>query len=782
MLQQPFAAEVHWKQPRDSEREPTDLAPLATAAGKEALPKRIVSRWKPGGSLGVFWVNVRLFGLFTRMFGHEAAEQVLVELAEVLKSAARELLPSHRFLIVERMDLGSLAIIFQDGPIELVRLMDHTLKMRATARYRLNQNLVPVTGQSLYLDMGCSLMPPCPEHDLAVRLWQALDDARQMAEGPLEVERLALMDEFRQLLGGPQLRCLYQPIVDLKNGVTLGWEALARGPREGAFCSPKAMFEFAEEAGTLFQLERCCREQAVQGLDGLAAKQKLFINIHPQTLGDPHFRSGETRRLLAHRGLSPTNVVFEITERHSIKDFALFHRTLDHYRDQGFLVGIDDVGTGFSGLTRIASLRPHFIKVDMSLVQGCHSNPVQRALLETMVVFAEKIGCAVIAEGIEDRSDLSCLVSMGMHYGQGYLLARPAVPKPSCDPQLILVTQPLPKGEFKWRCSFPIRQVTDKPLFVPPHTTVREVKALLDKNPISGVVVTKKRRPLGLVMSHHLDRQLGTQYGSALYYGRSVNLVMDPAPLIVDADTPVEQVARQSANRERFKLYDHIVVTEDGLCLGTVSVQKMLDAMAQVQLEMAKGANPLTGLPGGVSLEVELERRCNGGQPSTIIYADLDNFKVYNDLYGFQAGDNMIRLTAQILGWACRRHGKGSAFLGHVGGDDFLLFCAPQQAERLCLAVVRCFRRLVPGMYNQTDAANGYVEATDRDGKPRRFPLVSVSLGMVDCTGQGCDLQQLALRAAEVKRYAKSQPGNVFVRDRRQPLGAAPEAPEAKEA
>ncbi len=736
----------------------------------EALPQRLLSQCQPDSPLGLFWINVRQFALFTRMFGSEAGDHVLVELAEILRSSAEEALPGHHLIVVEQVDRGSLALIFQNGPLELDQLMDHALKLRAAARYKLNQQLVPLTGQGLALEIGCSLVPSGGGPDLGVPLMQALDDARQMAEGPLSTERLSLSDEFRRLVGQPLVHSVYQPIVDLRRGTVLGWEALSRGPQEGAFSSPKAMFEFAEEAGALFQLERCCRQRAIEGLGGLAPEQKLFLNIHPLTLADPDFRSGETRRLLESQGLSPANVVFEITERHSIKDFVLFHRTLDHYRSQGFQVAIDDVGTGFSGLSRLARLRPDFIKVDMGLVQGAHSNPVQRALLETMITFAEKIGSSVIAEGIENESDLSCLVSMGMHFGQGFHLGRPQRVKGGCDPQVVPRIQGVRPGAARWRCAFPIRQLVEDCPRVAPGTKTRAVKHLLDNQPISAVVVVHDGIPLGLVMSHHLDRQLGTPYGSALYYDRAVDMVMDPSPLVVEASSPVEKVARQATSREVFKLYDQIVVIEEGRYLGTVSVQKMLDALARAQVEMAKGASPLTGLPGGLTLEAELERRCNAEARSGIIYADLDNFKVYNDVYGFKAGDRMIRLTADILAWACRRHAGEGAYLGHVGGDDFLVFCDADRAERFCLAVVRCFGRLVRGLYTPEDAERGHVEAKGRDGKQGRFPLVSISLGIVDCVGGGCDLQQLAQRAAEVKRWAKSLPGNVWVRDRRGPL------------
>ena len=134
---------------------------------------------------------------------------------------------------------------------------------------------------------------------------------------------------------------------------------------------------------------------------------------------------------------------------------------------------------------------------------------------------------------------------------------------------------------------------------VPPTTKVSEVKDLLQgKEPISAVVVADQGRPVGLVMSHHLDRALSTRYGMSLYYHREATRIMDPQALVVDASEPVERVARAAMGRDKHKIYDHIVVTEGGRLAGIVSVQHILDTLAAVQVEMAKGANPLSGLPG----------------------------------------------------------------------------------------------------------------------------------------------------------------------------------------
>lgn len=724
-----------------------------------------------GRKVGLLWADLAGFSLFEKLYGEHTGAQVGRHLHRILQEELDRLLGTGVLFCLEQLGQAAFITIFASDSLELDDLADMAMRLKLSVRTALNREVTSLTGQSLNLKMGYALLP-CPEgRSLESCIYNAVNDAREVAEGTLDPSKLALMDEFREMVERPLLRAVYQPIVDIRNSQVLAWEALARGPQGSRFASPSIMFDFAEEVGSVFALERCCREQAIMGLGPLAPGQKLFLNIHPQTLGDPSFKSGETLSLLQEYGLSPYQVVFEITERHSVKDFTLFHRTLDHYRSQGYQVAIDDVGTGFSGLSRLAAVRPDYMKVDMGLVQGIDSNPIQRSLIETLVTFADKIGCGIICEGIETETELSSLISMGVHYGQGYYLARPASPKPQPVVRLPSRMETGPRtGD--WKCSIPLRELAEPAIQVSPDARVREVKELLGSRPISGLVVVEGGRPLGLVMSHNLDRKLGTYYGTSLYYERSIQRLMDTSPLSVEGSTPVEMVAATAMRRDRFKIYDHIIVTESGMLTGLVSVQKMLDALARVQVEMARGMNPLSGLPGNVALEQEIESRAASGEANSFIYADLDNFKVYNDSYGFEAGDQMLLLTSHILTWAARRHGGMESFVGHVGGDDFVLAVPAPRAERVCQAVVRCFGRLVGHLYSPEDRSQGHVPGKDRDGNQRRFPLVSISLAIVNCQGR-CDGGQIGQRSAEVKKYAKSLPGNVYVRDRREPLGQA---------
>lgn len=544
---------------------------------------------------------------FEQLYGEALARRVIELLRNALDEKVSDFLPGAEILTVDNLWGDDFVVVFalRDEPSR-VQLSDLAVALKAALQYRLNHDVQRITGRKLDLHVGYALLPPGRgTGGFERRLYAAVREAQQVAKGKLDLETLQLLDEFRGILDRRLISVVYQPIVDLASGAILGWEALARGPRGSHFRSPDVIFNFAEDAGLLFAVERVCREQALRGLGSLAAAQKIFINVHPRTMCDPNFTRGETMQLIKGIGIEPRNVVFEITERHSIGDYSLFNRTLEHYRSQGYLVAVDDVGTGYSGLQAIAEIRPNFLKVDMSLVQGVDGNPVKRALLETLVAFADKIGSAVIAEGIETEAELAALSAMGVHYGQGYYLARPASPKPeviaSDAGRLIGRHTHGPNG---YRRSYPIGSLAEPALQVEPSTLVEDVKGMLnDIEPINGVVVVDRLRPVGLVMRHHLDRFLGSHYGVALYYRRSVTNVMDPAPLIVDADTPVSVVAEVSMNRERCKLYDYVIVTRGGILFGVVSVQKMLDFITRCHIELAKGANPLTGLPGNIAIE-----------------------------------------------------------------------------------------------------------------------------------------------------------------------------------
>jgi len=181
-------------------------------------------------------------------------------------------------------------------------------------------------------------------------------------------------------------------------------------------------------------------------------------------------------------------------------------------------------------------------------------------------------------------------------------------------------------------------------------------------------------------------------------------------------------------------------------------------------------ANPLTRLPGNRSIQRELEARLaqQAERPFAVGYIDLNNFKAFNDYYGFERGDEVIRTTARLLIAAVRAAGTPEDFIGHIGGDDFLVVTTPDRVEALAHGFIAEFDRTIPSLYNEDDRARGSITSTDRQGQMRQFPFVGVAIGAVLSSSQNLThVGEIAALGADLKHYAKSLGKSVVVKERR---------------
>ncbi|MEK0316468.1 EAL domain-containing protein [Cohnella sp. 56] len=257
------------------------------------------------------------------------------------------------------------------------------------------------------------------------RLHEMAREAMQNGMNDGALDDALRLGELERLLERRALRSVYQPIVDIRKQRPMGYEALSRPLETDVFDGPLALFEFAERAGKEYALDRLARERAISGSSRIGRGQKLFLNLSPRIIDAPQFAPWKTLALLEAYGLTPDQVVFEITERSSIRDLGSVQRVLAHYRNQGYRIAIDDVGAGYSSLASIVELKPDYIKVDRSIVSGLHADTFKAHMLGTLVEAADRMGIGLIAEGVETRAELDKLLQMGVHYAQGYYLGRP---------------------------------------------------------------------------------------------------------------------------------------------------------------------------------------------------------------------------------------------------------------------------------------------------------------------------------------------------------------------
>lgn len=181
-----------------------------------------------------------------------------------------------------------------------------------------------------------------------------------------------------------------------------------------------------------------------------------------------------------------------------------------------------------------------------------------------------------------------------------------------------------------------------------------------------------------------------------------------------------------------------------------------------------RDVNPLTGLRGNTEIQNQISDNIEAGQSFAVLYCDLDNFKAYNDVYGFDNGDRVIKKVAEVLNFDVNFYGNSNDFIGHIGGDDFVVITTPDKMDVLGRAITQDFDKNILNFYNLEDRENGYIITENRDGELKKFPLVSISIAGVTsdvrrliCTAQVAEI------AAEVKKYAKSIQGSSYVKDRR---------------
>jgi signal transduction histidine kinase/EAL domain-containing protein (putative c-di-GMP-specific phosphodiesterase class I)/CheY-like chemotaxis protein/HPt (histidine-containing phosphotransfer) domain-containing protein len=495
-----------------------------------------------------------------------------------------------RLIQYEAIDVNEAALLFRLTGETAVQMPDLCAAFRGALSRTLTDRFMDRMGAGIDVRTGCARLSPRSDFGFYRNVFNALCTARRGAHQGFEGS-LDLRNQFADILGKSQLLPRYQPIVHMTTGECLGWEAFIRGPDRSHFREPLALFNYAAEIGRVFDLDRQCREAAIKHLGEMAPDRLLFLNVHMASLNDPDFTPGLTRKQSREYGLKPDQVVIEFSEQFGVRDRRLLMENLAHYRHQGFQVSMDNFGRATLGL--LSQVRPDYLKLDPALIRGIPYDGVKQGVVEGIVLLAEKINARVIAAGIETQTEGRTLAELGIRYGQGHFIARPDFPKPPA-PALAVESIDIDGGDAGG-AETTVRVLAKPALAVGPDTPVSEIKELLkDQPPLCSVVIVEEGRIRGLLMSYHLDRMLGTQYGVSLFYRRPVSMLMDPAPLTADAGQPLGEVAAAAMNREPTKIFDDVVVTERDGIIGVVSVQKMMERLARVEIRARESAEAAT--------------------------------------------------------------------------------------------------------------------------------------------------------------------------------------------
>lgn len=570
------------------------------------------------------------------------------------------------------------------------------------------------------------------------------------------------------------LSIVFQPIYDVLTGAVLAFEALTRMKAHPETGFPRNLLDAARASRNLMKFNEMLSVMAATEFSAAKLPGLLFVNVSPGAIPKANTSSGIFAKDYPSWRIPADRIVIELTEDEPLLDYEAMRESLIFFRDRGFTIALDDFGEGFSSLRLWTEIKPSFVKIDRHFINGVHTDFLKQQFIEAFVRVAARCGVSLIAEGIESSAELATLRHLGIRFGQGYFLGRPSVAshwttdEPDAgrwltDPRQFEV------GQKKSRTVIDIiKNVV--PLDI--EQSVEQAFERFETDPdLKLLPVTRgTTHVVGLISRYRLISDFAKLYRRELNGRKRCTSVMDRSAVIVPAEMSFSDAARLVGIAASETSNEGFAVIKAGEYAGICETKGLMFEITQSEMRAARYANPLTFLPGNVPIDERIAAMLTRQEAFVVCYADLDNFKPFNDSQGYFAGDEIIKLTADLL---LRYADVERDFVGHIGGDDFVvLFRSPDWHARCC-SLVADFDKSIKRFYSADELEQHSFRARDRRGHLISFPLLSISLGVI-CVPQKHDasLLDVSAAAANAKGHAKRQAGSTLFVERRELFGA----------
>ena len=365
-------------------------------------------------------------------------------------------------------------------------------------------------------------------------------------------------------------------------------------------------------------------------------------------------------------------------------------------------------------------------------------------------------------------AELKVIEQLGIAYGQGYFLARPAlIPLPKFDPVVFSLEKIVEDKSPLWANSNSVETISQFISPISAEMPISDVMTLFQQDSnLTMLPLVDHDVASGIIFREAFLSQLfSSRYGMELYGRKPIKTFVEQTPLSIDFNTPIELVSKKLTSTMHHE--QAFIITQEGKYTGVATILSLLEKITAQQIDNAKHANPLTLLPGSVPINEQINQLIACKTPFAFGYFDLDNFKPFNDIYSYSAGDDIIKAVATTLNQCIPPE---SGRIGHIGGDDFIvIFTGDDWLER-CELVLQTFEKLVPSFYTESDVQAGGIRAESRTGEKCFFPLSSLSVGLVSpVTTIHCQSHvDIADLASEAKKLAKKIEGNSYFVNHRQ--------------
>ena len=576
---------------------------------------------------------------------------------------------------------------------------------------------------------------------------------------------------IEELIARRDLSAVFQPIIDFDDGAILGYEGLIRGPAGTPLETPFALFSQALAEGCALELEQAAARTCINAFAKLDFDGKLFLNFSAGAILQLADAQEDTLALLRHRGVDPQRIVIELTEQSTILDVASFLPVISTLRAAGAQFALDDYGTANASMNLWVRLQPDVVKIDRFFIHGIATDSLKFEAVRAMQHFANASGARLVAEGIEDEADLIVVRDMGIGCGQGFFFGRPhaqpasSVTDDARDALRAGHIAVFPETTRTASSASPSGGMASAKMMVhapalPRHATNNDVLELFNRLPdLHAVAVVEHDEPVALINRRSFMDRYALPYHRELFGKRPCLQFANASPVIIEQSMTVEQMAKLLASDDQRYLADGFVITDNhGKYAGLGTGEKLVRAVTEVRIEAARYANPLTFLPGNIPISSHIARLLGHDAGFYACYVDLNHFKPFNDQYGYWQGDEVLKFAAAVLADVCD---PTRDFLGHVGGDDFLILFQSEDWKERVLRAIHLFNEGAQRFYAPTDRLAGGIHGEDRRGNPTFFGFVTMAIGCVRVESDGgpsfYSSEEIASVAALAKRRAKHE-------------------------
>lgn len=572
------------------------------------------------------------------------------------------------------------------------------------------------------------------------------------------------------LIRNNRLHPVFQPIVSLRDGLIYSHEALIRGPLDTLFHTPEALLTAAADEGLNFEFENCCVTAALARWGQLRESGRLFVNISAVVLVQVLKDCGREALidLICGFGVLPRMLVLEITEYERVTDMDYLASVVCEVRSAGVSLALDDFGDGRSSLRLWSQIKPEFVKIDKYFTKDISQHADKLKVIQALQQIAVIFNTSLVAEGIETEEDLRVLRDLGIEYGQGYFLGRPAL-RPHEQVEILAqeVMQNRRVAVFpELRRAANAGSLSRLAVVAAPTvgltSTNDELAALFSGHAkLHSVAVVEDERPVGIINRARFMNEYGKLYYREIWGRKPCLIHATLEPRLIERNHNVDELISILTSDDQRYLVDGFVATNNGRYEGVGTGEQLVRSVTETRIEAARHANPLTFLPGNIPISQHIERLLSSGVEFVACYADLNNFKPFNDLYGYWRGDEMIRQVARLALAHCDPQRD---FVGHVGGDDFIILYQSGDWELQCQQLVAEFSRCAIELFDAPAREAGGIHAKDRYGVSRFFPLTTISIGAVKiCGHEFGTAEQVASIAARAKHEAKTRSAGLVI-------------------